>query len=130
MQAFCTSKPICFYNQLETKEEQTMLRKLILAATLGAVALLSACGKKGDEFVGTWTEGSPDRIWVIARSSGNTFEVMKGDDKTTILPAHYQDGILNVTSVLGNMEIDYDKEHDSLKTNMAGLSLSPMTRVK
>ncbi|MGF6775852.1 tetratricopeptide repeat protein [Paraburkholderia sp. GAS334] len=109
--------------------KKSMLRKLVIAMTLGAVAVLGACGKKGDEYVGSWHEPGDRRTYTIARISGDTFEVTDSGVKNGNLPGHYQNGVLNVATALGNMELSYDKQNDSLKVNILGQSLGAMTRM-
>lgn len=100
--------------------------------------ILSACGQKGNEFIGTWQcVKYPSRSAQIERN-GNSFlvkdiapSVFKSSEiKTNVMPAVYNDGVLQLTIASSTANVGYVKATDTLLMPTAGGSSLEYRRTK
>lgn len=98
---------------------------------IAAALILSACGQKGTEFVGSWQcVKYPTRSAEIERN-GDNFLVKditpsmftRGKMETNVLPAVYKDGVLVVSGGFGTANVGYVKASDTLLMPTIGGSL-------
>lgn len=89
---------------------------------VAVAAILSACGQKGEEFVGRWeAKEYKNRSAEIERNGDNflikyTEPSMYGRKKTdtNTMPAVYKDGTLEVAGGFGTSKVGYVKNTDTL----------------
>lgn len=96
------------------------MKKLFLFAVF---AVLFGCSNPGSEYIGKWVSRSnPNDVMEIVRN-GETFLVKetrptlfgrKGETQTTSTPAVLKDGLLQIQSALGAINIAHVKDSDTL----------------
>jgi hypothetical protein len=100
-------------------------------ACVTVALVISACGQKGSEFVGTWQcVKYPNRTAQIERN-GDNFLVKditpsmftRGKMETNVMPAVYKDGVLTVSGGFGTANVGYVKASDTLLMPTMGGSL-------
>lgn len=108
-----------------------MSKAMSRLACVAVALILSACGQKGAEFLGTWQcVKYPSRSAQVERN-GENFLVKdispslfkSGQMDTTVLPATYKDGVLQISGAFGVSNIAYVKATDSLLMPTTGGSL-------
>ena len=100
-------------------------------ACIAVALILSACGQKGTEFVGTWQCVKYANRSAQIERNGDNFLVkditpsMFTHDKmeTNVLPAVYKDGVLVVLGGFGTANVGYVKASDTLLMPTIGGSL-------
>lgn len=111
-------------------------RRIISFTIVGII--LSACGQKGAEFIGTWQcVKYPSRSAQIERNGDNFLvkdiapSVFKSSViESHVLPASYKDGVLQVSGGFGTANVGYVKATDTLLMPTAGGSSLEYHRVK
>lgn len=107
-------------------------------ACVAAALILTACGQKGNEFVGTWQcVKYPSRSAQIERN-GDSFlvkdiapSVFKSSEiKTNVMPAVYKDGVLQLSVGSDTANVGYVEATDTLLMPTAGGSSLEYRRVK
>lgn len=115
------------------------MSKLLNTLAFASVALvLSACGQKGNDFVGTWQSTKfPSRSAQIERNGdGFLLKVTEpsffkvSELETKVLPAVYKDGTLQVQGGFGTASVGYVKATDTLLMPTAGGSSLEYHRTK
>lgn len=107
-------------------------------ACVAVALILSACGQKGNEFVGNWQcVKYPSRSAQIERNGDNFLvkdiapSFFKSTEmKTNVMPAVYKDGVLQVSGGFGTANIGYVKDTDTLLMPTAGGSSLEYRRSK
>jgi len=102
-------------------------------------AVLSACGPKGGaEFEGSWQSKDFADRQAIVEKNGDNFLLKdispavwpRGKIETTVLPAVYKDGMLEISAAGTSMRIGYVKATDTMLMPTAGGSTIEYRRVK
>jgi hypothetical protein len=115
------------------------MSKLLNTFACASIALiLSACGQKGNDFVGTWQSTKfPSRSAQIERNGdGFLLKVTEpsffkaSEVETKVLPAVYKDGTLQVQGGFGTASVGYVKATDTLLMPTAGGSSLEYHRTK
>ena len=90
------------------------------------VALLSACGRPGADYLGKWQAGDGKHFVEISQNGDSLllkitepaykglFISQPGNTSTTTLPGTIKDGLLKVDGPLGGVTITYVKGSDTL----------------
>jgi hypothetical protein len=100
-------------------------------AFLALAAALSACGRPGKEYVGTWqAKEHTNRSAEIGRNGDNfvikvtspSF-VQSGKTETNVVAATYKDGMLEFSNGFGTSKVSYVKATDTLLVPTMGGSM-------
>lgn len=93
-----------------------------IIAFAAAALTLSACGPKGEEYVGEWQSIKHPQIRAVIEKNGDSYLVKHTEPRrpgssktdTSTLPAVYENGALQVTRASGRMSVAYVKATDTL----------------
>ena len=86
------------------------MQKIILI--LVSVLLLSGCGKKGSEFIGSW-ENRHQQAVIKRNGTAYLVGIIDRQGKKTF-PAIYVDGLLRIKTSSGSVDIAYLKEKNAI----------------
>lgn len=99
-----------------------MKKYMKVFACIVFAAALSACGKQGSEYVGSWEAKQLKNRAVAIERNGDNFVlkvtepsfVKRGKLDTHVVPAVYKDGMLEVSTGFGMSKVSYVKDTDTL----------------
>lgn len=91
-------------------------------ALLTLAAALSACGKPGNDYVGTWQAKERANHSAAIERNGDNFVIKitepsiveRGKSDTHLVPAVFKDGMLEISTGFGTAKVSYVKENDTL----------------
>jgi len=86
------------------------------------VISLTACSEKGNDYIGKWGSKENANRTVQIEKNGESYLVKetkpsmwtKGELETLSIPASYKDGMLQVQTGMGSVNISYVKGSDTL----------------
>lgn len=106
-------------------------------AFVALAAVLSACGKQGNEYVGNWQATKYKNRTVAIERNGDNFVIKitepsmfkRGEVDTETRPAVYKDGMLEISTGFGTAKVSHVKDTDTLLMPTMGDSME-FRRVK